>query len=289
MLRKTRELTNKISQSAKASLALLFSGIITKGIAYIATPFYTRLLTSEEFGQTSVFLTWVQVFGIIAMFCLSSGVFNNGMVDFPDRRDEYSFSMLILSNIITIIFGIVLFVLRPFISFIANIDLPLILLMLCIFLFQPAYNFWVAKQRYELKYKYVVIWSVILYIISPTVAIIAILNTENHLYARIFGAEVSLIVVYIGFYIYTAYKSKFKIKPEFWKVAIIFNLPLIPHYLSTYLLGSSDKIMISYLVGDEATAYYSVAYSVAAVVLIFCLHCGKNQFFICKFNSIQHA
>ncbi|HHT96076.1 MAG TPA: oligosaccharide flippase family protein [Clostridia bacterium] len=268
MLRKTRELTNKISQSAKASLALLFSGIITKGIAYIATPFYTRLLTSEEFGQTSVFLTWVQVFGIIAMFCLSSGVFNNGMVDFPDRRDEYSFSMLILSNIITIIFGIVLFVLRPFISFIANIDLPLILLMLCIFLFQPAYNFWVAKQRYELKYKYVVIWSVILSIISPTVAIIAILNTENHLYARIFGAEVSLIVVYIGFYIYTAYKSKFKIKPEFWKVAIIFNLPLIPHYLSTYLLGSSDKIMISYLVGDEATAYYSVAYSVAAVVLI---------------------
>ncbi|HOT60340.1 MAG TPA: oligosaccharide flippase family protein, partial [Spirochaetales bacterium] len=258
----------KISQSAKASLALLFSGIITKGIAYIATPFYTRLLTSEEFGQTSVFLTWVQVFGIIAMFCLSSGVFNNGMVDFPDRRDEYSFSMLILSNIITIIFGIVLFVLRPFISFIANIDLPLILLMLCIFLFQPAYNFWVAKQRYELKYKYVVIWSVILSIISPTVAIIAILNTENHLYARIFGAEVSLIVVYIGFYIYTAYKSKFKIKPEFWKVAIIFNLPLIPHYLSTYLLGSSDKIMISYLVGDEATAYYSVAYSVAAVVLI---------------------
>ena len=176
--------------------------------------------------------------------------------------------MLILSNIITIIFGIVLFVLRPFISFIANIDLPLILLMLCIFLFQPAYNFWVAKQRYELKYKYVVIWSVILSIISPTVAIIAILNTENHLYARIFGAEVSLIVVYIGFYIYTAYKSKFKIKPEFWKVAIIFNLPLIPHYLSTYLLGSSDKIMISYLVGDEATAYYSVAYSVAAVVLI---------------------
>ena len=140
--------------------------------------------------------------------------------------------------------------------------------MLCIFLFQPAYNFWVAKQRYELKYKYVVIWSVILSIISPTVAIIAILNTENHLYARIFGAEVSLIVVYIGFYIYTAYKSKFKIKPEFWKVAIIFNLPLIPHYLSTYLLGSSDKFMISYLVGDEATAYYSVAYSVAAVVLI---------------------
>ena len=35
-----------------------------------------------------------------------------------------------------------------------------------------------------------------------------------------------------------------------------------------YLLSSSDRIMISNLVNDSATAYYTVAYSVASIALI---------------------
>jgi O-antigen/teichoic acid export membrane protein len=256
--------------SAKASIAFLFSSIITKAIAYITTPIYTRILTTEEYGQVSVFLTWLQVFGIIAMFCLSMGVFNNGMLDFPDRRDDYSFSMLILSNTITIAFSVVLVVVYPVIQGIVGIDYPLLFLMIGVFLFQPAYNFWVARQRYEYKYKYVMLWAVICAIISPLAAIILCLKSEsgNRLYPMLFGAEITLIIIYIGFYFYLAKKSRFKVDFSFWKTALLFNLPLIPHYLSTYLLNSSDRIMISHLVSNSAAAYYSVAYSVAAVATI---------------------
>ena len=79
-------------QGVKASIAFFIASLITKGIGYITTPLFTRLLSAEEFGQVSVYLTWMQVFGIVAMFCLSYGVFNNGMVDFSEQRDEYSFS-----------------------------------------------------------------------------------------------------------------------------------------------------------------------------------------------------
>lgn len=78
-----------IPNAAKASIALFIANLISKGISYLTTPIYTRMLTSEEFGQVSVFLTWVQVFGIVAMFCLSQGVFNNGMVEHPNNRNEY--------------------------------------------------------------------------------------------------------------------------------------------------------------------------------------------------------
>ncbi|MBR2489711.1 MAG: oligosaccharide flippase family protein, partial [Clostridia bacterium] len=83
---------NKIKNlpaGVKASVAFFFASVITSGIAYIVTPIYTRLLSPEEYGQTSVFLTWVQVFGIIAMFCLHYGVFNNGMLDYKDKRDDF--------------------------------------------------------------------------------------------------------------------------------------------------------------------------------------------------------
>lgn len=265
-----RRLDN-LPAAVKASFAFFFSSVVTSGIAYITTPVYTRILTTDEYGQVSVFLTWLQLFGIVAMFCLSMGVFNNGMVDFPDRRDEYSFSILILSNIITILFTIFLFSVYPLIKPIIGMSHSLLFLMTVIFLFQPAYNFWVARQRYEYKYKFVVFWAIINALISPSIAIIACIyhSPGDRLYPRLFGAEVPLIVVYIAFHVYLGRKANFEIDKSFWKPALMFNLPLIPHYLSSYLLNSSDKIMISRLVSDSATAYYSVAYSVAAVAFIF--------------------
>lgn len=256
-------------KGVKASIAFFFASIITKGIAYITTPLYTHLLTTEEYGKTSIFLTWLTVFGIIAMFNLQAGVFNNGMVDYPNKRSEYSFSMLILSNIITTLFSIVLLLMYPIIREWLQMDISFVILMCIIFFFQPAYNFWVSRQRYEYKYKSTVIWSIISAFISPLVAIVLLMTTDfDHLYVRIFGAEVTLVIIYIGFYIYLGCKNRWKLNTAYWKAAIMFNLPLLPHYLSTYLLGSSDKLMISKLVSDTATAYYSVAYSVASVATI---------------------
>ena len=251
-------------------MAFFFASMVTSGIAYIVTPIYTRILTPEVYGQTSVFLTWVQIFGIVAMFCLSYGVFNNGMLDYPDKRDEYSFSLLVLSNIITLIFSVAILALYPLIREYMGIELSLVILMCVLFIFQPAYNFWSARQRYELKYKYTVIWTVVSAFASPAAAIICILTSSeaDKLYARLFGAELTLIAIYIGFYIYLAVKSKWRVDTRYWKTALIFNLPLIPHYLSTYLLGNSNKLLISNIIGDSAVAYYSVAHSVASIVTI---------------------
>lgn len=264
------KLIKNIPVQARASLAFFIANVVTAGISYITTPIFTRLITVDEFGKTSVFLTWLQVFGIIAMFCLSYGVFNNGMIDYPDKRDEYSFSMLILSNILTIIFSVVIICIYPLISDWLNMDLPFVVLMCVLFLFQPAYNFWIAKQRYEYKYKGVLFWSVVCSVVSPLTAIIIIIlnNSNTNLYPRIFGSQCPLIFIYIGFYVYTGFKNSWKLNSKYWKTAFLFNLPLIPHYLSTYLLSSCDKIMISKLINDNATAFYSIAHSIASVATI---------------------
>ncbi len=258
-----------LPKGVKASVAFFFASIITSGIAYIVTPIYTRILSPEIYGQTSVFLTWVQLFGIVAMFCLSYGVFNNGMVDYPYNRDEFSFSMLILSNIITVFFTLLILAVYPMIKNYLGMDIPLVLLMCILFLFQPAYNFWIARQRYELKYKFTVLWTIVCAFASPVIAIICILLSDgDKLYARLFGAELTLIAIYVCFYVYLAVKSKWKVNTKYWKMALMFNLALIPHYLSTHLLGSSNKLLISNIVGDSAVAYYSVAHSVAVIVTI---------------------
>lgn len=254
---------------AKASVAFFFSSIVTKGIAYITTPIYTRLLTNSEYGMLQIYLTWENIFGIIAMFSLMNGVFNNGMVDYPKERNQFSFSMLGLSNLITIIFAGLVIVGYPLIRNFLSIDFPLILLMIIVFLCQPGYSFWTARQRYELKYKKPLLWAIILSVVPHLVSISLIyLKGGNNLYNRLFGSEIPLIIIYCGFCVYLAKNSNYKCDKKFWKAAFLFNLPLIPHYLSALLLASSDKLMISNIVGNEATAFYSVAYSVAAIATI---------------------
>ena len=261
---------NGLPQAVKASAAFLVASVLSSGISYLVTPVYTRLLSAEEYGQTALFLTWLQIFGIIAMFCLSSGVYNNGMMDYSEKRDEYAFSMLILSNVITLCFSGILLCLYPIFSSYIKLELPYIILMCFVYFFQPAYNFWYCRQRYEMKYKTTVLWSVLSAFISPLVAIFCIFTADddNKLFARIFGAEVTLIAFYIGFYIYLGVKAKFKIKTSYWKEAFLFNIPLIPHYLSAYLLTSVDRIMISNLIGDAQTAYYTVAHTVSGIIMI---------------------
>lgn len=258
-----------IPQSVKASAALFFATIITKGIAYITTPIYTHLLSTDEYGKMSVYVTMENAFGIVAMFSLSAGVFNNGMLVYPDERDEYSFSMLMLSNLITLISCALMISLHSVIRKWIAIDLPFIILMSVYFLLQPAYSFWTCRKRYELKYKLSSLWTIIFAIFPSITAVVCILLTRgSRLYAQIFGSRIALIILYIGFYVYLAIKAHGKVNTRFWKVAFLFNLPLIPHYLSGVLLGSADKLMISNMVGDEATAYYSVAYSVSSIVMV---------------------
>lgn len=268
-MKKILKVWRDMSAPSKASIVFLFVSIIQKGLAYLTTPIYTNLLSTDEYGQVAVFLTWFQLIGIVAMFSLQAGVFNNGMLEYKQDRDGYMFSMLVLSNIITIITGALLIGGYNIWGKYLKLDMPLVLLMIALFLTQPAMNFWQSRQRFEYKYKMLAVATLSSCILSPIVAVIAILQfPDSKVYARLFGAECTLIAFYLFFYIYIIIKAHAKLNVSYWKFAITFNLPLIPHYLSQYLLSSSDKLMISYLVGDTQTAYYNVAYSVAAVVTI---------------------
>lgn len=253
----------------KASGAQFVARVITRIIAYLTIPIFTRLLTPGEYGQVSVYLTWKEIVGMIAMFCLSNDVFNNGMLDHENDRDRYSFSMLMLANITTGLVAVVLLSVSGLVGGFSDMPLPLLLVMLTVFFFQPAMDFWMARQRYEYRYKALAVVSVATSFLSAASATAGIYVFKNYrTFGRIFGSELVFILVGLFFYIYLARKSKGRVKRSYWKEAIRFNLPLLPHYLSSYLLGGSDKLMIDYLVGSSATAYYSVAHGIAAVVTI---------------------
>ena len=66
---------NKVSDNrniAKASMWYLVSSFITKAISFLTTPFFARILTTDEYGYYSNFATWVVLLTIIAGMSLHS-------------------------------------------------------------------------------------------------------------------------------------------------------------------------------------------------------------------------
>lgn len=262
---------SNMSLAAKASCALVFAKFFEKGLSMISAPIFTRLMDTSQYGIASTFMSWQSILFIIITLNLASGVFNNGMLDFEDDRDSFICSLSFTSMLSTLIFfGIYMCFQKEF-QKILDLSHELILVMFVYFLVTPNYGYWANKQRYEFKYKKLTILTVFSAVFSLTVSIIAVIISPANMkpLSKVLGTEAGLILLAVFFTLYIFVKGGFKVKRKYIIYAIKFNIPLIPHYLSMYVLSGADRIMISRYEGTSATAIYSVAYTVASVMLIF--------------------
>jgi O-antigen/teichoic acid export membrane protein len=261
---------NNASPAVKSSMALLFANLILKGISLISGPIYTRIMTTEQYGIVSTYLSWQNLLAVLVTLNLSSGVFNNGMLDYKEDREVFQFSLLSISTLSTMFYFVIFFVFRNVLLKLFDMPEILVYVMFANFLVVPAYSFWAGRQRYEFKYKLLTILTIVIAITSMVFGIIAILISpdDSDAVAKLSATEGVNFVVGLIFYFYIGIKAKFKFNYVYCKYALKFNVPLILHYMSMYVLSSSDRIMITKMVNTSATAIYSVACTVASVINI---------------------
>lgn len=256
-----------MSPAAKASIVLMATQMIQKGLSLITSPIYTRLLSTAEYGEVSIFFSWYEILVIFTGLCLSKGVFNNGMMDYKNERDSFTLSMYSLTFIATIVVGIPIISFCTFIYNFLKLPIKLILYMFLLLAFEAALSLWTVHNRFEYKYKATATVTVLIAVISPICGILGIyLFPTDKVVARIAGARNVFLMAYLAVLMYLLYKAKGKIKVSYWKYALKFNLPLLPHYLSLHILNHMDRIMIASIVDNAAAGIYSVAYNGAAIV-----------------------
>ena len=268
-IKKGMQKFQQMSIQVKASMAFMAGEFMQKGISFLTAPIFTRLLTTEEYGKITVYSSWTEVIGIFAMFGLCNNVFYNGITEFKTDRNNFTFSMLALSNVITMaVFAGVWMVNRYWFRFM-NISDTLILFMFLTFLLEPAFEFWKTRQRFDFKYKLLCVFMVLVMISSPVCAVAGIfLFPGTKVAARVIGAQLMTLMICTGCYVYTICHGNGRPKLRYWKYAFFYNLPLIPYFLSTYILSSSDRLMIAHYCGEDKAGIYGIAYTMSAVVNI---------------------
>jgi len=252
----------------KASIWFAICSFLQKGISMITMPIFTRLLTTSQYGVYTVYQSWYSVISIFATLNLSAGVFYNGMVKFEHDRDRFTSSMEGLSTIVTSILFFIYLLNRSFWNNLFGLSSLLVIAMFVELFFVPAYSLWSARQRFDYQYKRIIVVTTIITVMSPLIGVIAVISTTYKAEARVLSYVGVQICVGMVLYIYNMIKGKVFAVKEYWKFALWFNIPLIPHYLSMSILGQADRIMISKMVGNSEAAIYGVAYNISQLMVL---------------------
>ena len=250
----------------KASFWFLICSFLQKGIQTITTPIFTRLLTTAEYGQYSVFNSWLGIITIFVSLHLSAGVYAQGLVKFEEDRPRFSSSMQGLSFVLTVAWTVIYLLFRDFWNGLFKLSTVQMLSMLVMIWATSAFGFWAAEQRVRYKYKHLVILTLLVSVAKPVVGIFFVVNATDKVTAQILGLVLVELVGYAGLSVAQIRRGKQFFNKRYWMYALRFNIPLIPHYLSQTVLNSSDRIMITNMVGDSEAGIYSLAYSLSLVM-----------------------
>ncbi len=259
---------NAMSLPMKASLLFMVCGLMQKGIAFLIVPVFTRIMPAEAYGQYSVFLSWYQIIMVFATLNMWNYLINNGMTKYGDDRSNFIASLQGLSTAITAALFIAYIPLSGSWEKATGLSFSVMALMLIELLFMPSFEYYCAVKRYDYKAEKVVAMTLFMAVLIPLVSIPLILVSDDKGFAAIFGRVSASIVVY-GIVFVHLLRCNHKIyNKEYWRYALKFNLPLIPHFLSLVILQQSDRIMVERMCGSADAAVYSVAYQAAMALQI---------------------
>lgn len=259
---------NNLSDQKKTAIVFIIATIVSSGLNMLTTPLFTRIMPIYDFGVISLYNTWYSLLFVIGSFSVTNAVVNVGFHNYPTDRNGYIAASLGLCTLFTVCLSIIfLFFSNSIIKF-TGINYSLFLLMFLSFIFTTATQLWINLERYEYRYKKVFIITILTAIFSTILSVICVLSATDN-YAGIKLWSTNIVPLLIGlYYFYYIMRNGALYNKEYWKFVIVFNSPLILHYLSQFILNGSDRIMINYFCNESSVALYSLSYTISNILLV---------------------
>ncbi|MCR5419795.1 MAG: oligosaccharide flippase family protein, partial [Lachnospiraceae bacterium] len=253
----------------KSGIWYTVSSIAIRAVAIITSPIYTGMLTTENYGRANIFNSYVEIFNIITCLCVVYSI-GRAKIDYGEKLDEYMSAMQGLSSSFAFCVLIVVLIFRERISSAMKYEVPLVIILFVYLVIYPSVQYMQEKCRFQYKYKTNIAISLIICIgtIILSIALMLLFNDKRYL-GKILGTILPPFLLGVVFYINILGKGRVFFKAEYWKYALRFGLPMIPHALALVVLAQIDRIMIKNMCSDSEAGLYTYGYSIATMLSIF--------------------
>lgn len=266
-------LQRKLSKGVKASAVYTMASLLSKGIAIITVPIFTRIMEPSQIGVVNIYNSWHSIISVVASLSLTSGGFQLAMKEFKNERNQYVSSVLSLTSVIALLLGGIYFAIPTVCNKALGMSTPLIWLLIIHLLLFPAMDFWLMRQRYEYKYIASACLSVATSVVASAVSVWAVIRASNHGIQRL--GEVRLygnyaiqllvaLILWIGIFV----RGRTFYSKKYWGFSLALSIPLIGNSFASQVLSVSDRVMIGNMVGEREVGIYGTLYTVSSISLL---------------------
>lgn len=242
----------------KNTIIIFLSKFCTQFLSFFLLPFFTALLSTEEYGYFDLYSTYAWLLAIFLTLQLENGIFRF-LID--KRENNSEIKNIITNGIIVILVQLLIFMSIYFICLkilkIKNIEYIFIMTLSTSLL-----NLMLQISRglgKNIEYGLASIISgssnvllCILFIKYLSMKLLGIVLA--YVFSNILASLFLIFKIKIYKYINFSVLSKNKIKE-----LIKYSFPLIPNSISSWIMSISDKIMISFLLGVSFNGIYSIS------------------------------
>jgi len=246
------------------------TSILNSAIPFFLLPILTSYLTAQEYGLLAI----IQIFIIFTIPFISINIQSTLQLEYNELdKDEFALwiSSILIIPLVTLLLVSIAFVLfESFIYTFINVSLlwmliiPLIAFMQIVP--QTLLSIYRISERPMDYAKYQLALTSVNLLLTIVLIVFLHFNWE--------GRVLAILFTYILFTIlglYTLVKMKFivlKIDKVYIKKAFRLGLPLIIHVVSGALFMMSDRLFISYYLGNDTLGMYAVGAQVAMIAMI---------------------
>ena len=276
------------SKVVKAGTWYTLTNFFTIGISFLTLPIFTRLLSTEDYGITSVYSSYLNIFVIVFSLDVVASI-QRGKFDFKDNYNQFVSSVLFLGTISFIIFSLLILAFQSFFSKMLDLEPILLYVLLINAFFAFVQNLVLAKFRVEYNYKKISLIQIANSLIGVILSIILITRffTNTKYLGRILGSSLPVIISGFILLLYIFTQGKEIINKIYWKYALIISVPLILHNLAGIINAQFDRIFINKYIGSSEAGIYSFAYNVGMIIDV--LWVSTNQAWVPWFYERMDA
>jgi len=141
----------------KATFWFMICSFMQNAVATITTPVFTRIMSTEEYGEFSVFTSTITLLAVVVTYNIDAAVATKGLSKYPGHEAQFLANIQLVSTITTIICFAIFLITRESLSELLGISSPLIALMFAQMLVMPSFEIWSAAERYHFRYQKILI------------------------------------------------------------------------------------------------------------------------------------
>ncbi len=252
----------------KAGLWYVISTFLVKGLSFITTPIFARLMDKVSYGEFTNFASWQKTLLIIVGAELFNTV-NRAYYDFKDDFDGYISTITVTSCVLSAALYVFALACGDAVFKIIAIPEEFIHILFFTLTFQACKQIFLARERTLYRYKSVAMMSVCNLIIPTGIAVALVIMAESssRLGARIYGFYIPSAMIGM-MCAYAIFRKSRKFDFGYCRYALKLSVPLIASYLASDLLTTSNTIVTKSVLGAGAVSSVSISTSTTHILTI---------------------